>query len=44
MPYNTCPAGVPSAGWKEMVIKYSWEAVFSRIENIYDDLRTDKIY
>ncbi|HBC93489.1 MAG TPA: glycoside hydrolase, partial [Pelotomaculum sp.] len=36
--------GVPAAGWKEMIVKYSWEAVFSRIENIYDDLRTDKIY
>jgi glycosyltransferase involved in cell wall biosynthesis len=31
-------SGVPSTGWKEMVSKYSWEAVFLRIENIYDDL------
>lgn len=37
-------SGVPWAGWEETVKKYSWEAVFSRIENIYDDLRADKIY
>lgn len=36
--------GVPSAGWEEMVKKYSWEAVLSRIENIYNDLRADKNY
>jgi glycosyltransferase involved in cell wall biosynthesis len=27
-------SGVPSAGWEEMVRKYSWEAVFSKLENI----------
>ncbi len=37
-------SGMPSAGWEEMVRKYSWESVFSRIENIYDDLRADKNY
>ncbi len=37
-------SGAPSAGWEEMVRKYSWEAVFSRIENIYDDLHSDKSY
>jgi glycosyltransferase involved in cell wall biosynthesis len=31
--------GVPSAGWEEMVKKYSWEAVFLKLENIYDALR-----
>lgn len=28
-------SGVPAAGWEEMVKKYSWEAVFLKIENIY---------
>jgi glycosyltransferase involved in cell wall biosynthesis len=28
-------SGVPSAGWEEMVKKYSWEAVFLKLENIY---------
>lgn len=32
-------SSVPSAGWEEMARKYSWEAVFSSIENIYNDLR-----
>ncbi len=36
--------GVPPAGWEEMNSRYSWKAVFSRIENIYDDLRADKNY
>ncbi|MFX4262424.1 glycosyltransferase family 4 protein [Pelotomaculum propionicicum] len=35
---------VPSAGWKEMARKYSWEAVFSTIENIYNDLPAYKSY
>jgi len=30
--------GVPQAGWREMVRKYSWESVFSRIENTYHEL------
>jgi len=29
---------VPQAGWREMVRKYSWESVFSRIENTYHEL------
>ncbi|TEB12707.1 glycosyltransferase family 4 protein [Pelotomaculum propionicicum] len=33
--------GVPMAGWEEMFRKYSWEAVFSRIEKIYAHLRTE---
>lgn len=37
-------SGVPAAGWEEIVGKYSWEAVFSRIEHIYDHLRADKNY
>jgi glycosyltransferase involved in cell wall biosynthesis len=37
-------SGVPTAGWEEVVRKYSWEAVFSRIENIYDDMCADKNY
>ena len=35
--------GVPSEGWDEMVSKYSWKAVFTRIENIYNDIRADCI-
>jgi glycosyltransferase involved in cell wall biosynthesis len=36
--------GATSAGWEEMVGKYSWEAVFSTIENIYNDILPYKIY
>ncbi len=36
--------GVQSAGWEEMARNYSWEAVFSTIENIYNDLTTYKRY
>jgi glycosyltransferase involved in cell wall biosynthesis len=28
----------PSAGWEEMIRKYSWEAVFSTIENIFRNM------
>jgi glycosyltransferase involved in cell wall biosynthesis len=35
--------GVPAAGWDEMAGKYSWKAVFLRIENIYNDIRADHI-
>ena len=35
---------VPRLGWEEMLSKYSWRAVFSRIENIYNDIYDDKIY
>lgn len=34
--------GIELAGWEEMAGKYSWEAVFSKIENIYADLCQDK--
>lgn len=37
-------SGVLSAGYEEMVRKYSWEAVFVSIENIYQDLICDKNY
>lgn len=36
--------GVPQTGWREMVRKYSWESVFSRIENAYHDLLSDRIF
>ena len=34
--------GEPARGWSEVVNKYSWEAVFNKIENIYHELRSDK--
>ncbi len=37
-------SGVQSAGWEEMARNYSWEAVFSTIENIYNDLPAYKSY
>ncbi|MDD4238304.1 MAG: glycosyltransferase family 4 protein [Desulfotomaculaceae bacterium] len=37
-------SGVPPTGWREMVKKYSWESVFSRIENTYHGLCADRIY
>jgi len=32
----------PEEGWREIVAKYSWEAVFSKIEDIYRGLGKDK--
>ncbi len=36
--------GEPADGWGEMVRKYSWEAVFCKIENIYHEFQLDKIF
>jgi glycosyltransferase involved in cell wall biosynthesis len=33
---------VPLLGWQKMVYKYSWEAIFSKIENIYRSLSIHK--
>jgi glycosyltransferase involved in cell wall biosynthesis len=33
---------VPLLGWQEMVHNYSWEAIFSKIENIYSNLSIHK--
>jgi len=34
--------GEPAEGWREIVTKYSWEAVFRKIEDIYHRLGKDK--